>query len=368
MSEDQSYQYLREYSEKDKIWDTQKRISNNVEKTLYSFQNAVLSAERHDQQSISLLNSVFSETPSREKLKELGSLALKKGLLMSDCGKNLIFALNTTDDGELVHRLFRAEFCKFRYCPVCNWRKSLKLKALFLARAESIVENNKSISYLFLTLTMKNDSVEVIDEMLEKLNSSFRKITKQKFFKSSVKGTVKTIEITRSNNGEAHPHLHVILAVSSNYFKPGNYKKTEQWAEIWKKALAVDYTPIVDIRRVYGKTEKGERSEKLTSVVAEALKYAVKGTDLRDLKFLIHLTDKTKGKRFISATGIFQGVFKEDFSDDELIQIEDDEQADKKPDDIRAYSFNTGFRKYIRDFILEESEKLRMEQESAFGG
>ena len=45
MSEDQSYQYLREYSEKDKIWDTQKRISNNVEKTLYSFQNAVLSAE-----------------------------------------------------------------------------------------------------------------------------------------------------------------------------------------------------------------------------------------------------------------------------------------------------------------------------------
>lgn len=360
----EDHQFLKDFSAKDKIWDKQKNTSKRVENTLFKFHNSAFHFITNKPEHFPVIRSVFNEMPDKNKLLELSQLAFKKGNLMNSCGANLIFALNTDQDDKLVHRLIRAEFCKFRYCPVCAWRKSLKLKALMLSRLDGIVENNKNLSYLFLTLTMRNDDVENIDQMLDQLNSGFRKLTQQKFFKSSVKGVVKAIEITRGKDGKAHPHIHAVLAVSSCYFQKENYKKTDELVQIWRKALDIDYDPVVDIRRVYSKTEKESKTktspkQKLSSVVAEALKYSVKGSDLSDMKFLIHLMDKTRGKRFLSSTGVFKGIFKENLSNDDLIHINEDEERNKKPDDIRAYTFHNNYKKYVRNLVLEDEERQR---------
>ncbi len=79
-----------------------------------------------------------------------------------------------------------------------------------------------------------------------------------------------------------HPHFHVLLPVKKNYIKQAD------WTSLWKKALKLDYTPIVDIRRVKSKAKID--AEQIESDVREAMmeqkavleisKYPVKDTDV----------------------------------------------------------------------------------------
>lgn len=46
----------------------------------------------------------------------------KKAERMYDCGNYLVFKMK---DGTL--KLYQAYFCKARLCPMCNWRRSLKV-------------------------------------------------------------------------------------------------------------------------------------------------------------------------------------------------------------------------------------------------
>ncbi|KYD03686.1 hypothetical protein B4144_3959 [Bacillus atrophaeus] len=79
-----------------------------------------------------------------------------------------------------------------------------------------------------------------------------------------------------------HPHFHVLLPVKKNYIKQAD------WTSLWKKALKLDYTPIVDIRRVKGKAkidaeqiESDVREAKMEQkAVLEISKYPVKDTDV----------------------------------------------------------------------------------------
>ena len=263
---------LSQNSEKDVIWDQKKKLTSDVAFNFFKFQ------QFFHEGNIPAIKKIISSYEENEDYIDISSEVMKRGNVLYSCGMNLVFAINAKDS-ELVHKLVRAEFCKFRYCPICTWRKSLKLKALFMSRVDEIIAQNPNLTYLFLTLTMKNDDVEKIKEMLDTLNDSFRKVTRQKFYKKTVKGHIKTIEITRSKNGEAHPHLHILLAVTRDYFGT-YYKSTKEWSETWKGALGVDYDPVVDIRKVYDKKGKGG----MKSSVAEALKYSVKGTDLKDMR------------------------------------------------------------------------------------
>ena len=42
---------------------------------------------------------------------------------LEECGDNLLFSVNDKNE----KRLKGASFCRIRTCPMCNWRKSLKL-------------------------------------------------------------------------------------------------------------------------------------------------------------------------------------------------------------------------------------------------
>ncbi|MTE28523.1 replication protein, partial [Winogradskyella sp. ZXX205] len=80
---------------------------------------------------------------------------------------------------------------------------------------------------------------------------------------------------------------HVLLPVKKSYFGK-NYIKQTEWTSLWKKAMKLDYTPIVDIRRVKGKAKID--AEQIENDVREAMmeqkavleiyKYPVKDTDV----------------------------------------------------------------------------------------
>lgn len=184
-----------------------------------------------------------------------------------DCGTELIFKYFQDD----TLKLYNANFCKIRLCPMCSWRKSLKIFGQ-VSKIFDEMEKEKEYEYLFLSLTMKNCSPNELKNDISHILKSFKRMTRYKEFDNAILGSFRSLEVTyNQKTNEFHPHLHVLLVVSNSYFSGYQYIKQKQWVDLWKKALGVDYKPMVDIRKIHNSNSK---------VIAEVSKYAVKSSDI----------------------------------------------------------------------------------------
>lgn len=229
---------------------------------------------------------------------------------VAECGDFLVFSLQEhLTTSEQRRRLKRANMCKNRFCAYCNWRRAINLSNE-LKKALERLKSERGVEVLFLTLTSKNEAIERLRATIKHMNEAFHRMQRTKRFKSSILGYIKAIEIlgNKTKNGESHVHFHCLLVVPRSYFSGKYYIKQEEWVEMWKKALRVDYEPIVDVRRVRAK--KDYSSEFVAS--KETIKYSVKHTDLvnRTDEDFRHIINQTKGMRFISTGGVLKEMIK----------------------------------------------------------
>ena len=89
---------------------------------------------------------------------------------------------------------------------------------------------------------------------------------------------------------------------------------------MWKKALKVDYIPVVDVRRI---KSKNENFSDIDSAIIETVKYSVKHSDLvkRSNEDFYYLYTQTKSLRFISAGGILKEHLNLIKIDEDLINL-----------------------------------------------
>lgn len=251
------------------------------------------------------------------KMSDLYELAMRKdGSIMSvsrlqqmkDCASYLVFG-QTNGKKKLVD----ANFCRVRLCPMCNWRKSLKMFAQVSKITDVILAEKPSARFIFLTLTVKNPNAEELTKTLNEMNEGFKYLVQKsrdfasaKLLKENLLGYLKVIEITYSaRNDTYHPHFHVLLEVKSSYFGKG-YIKQKEYAKMWQQALHLDYQPQVDVRVVKNATSRA---------IAELSKYPVKTADLLKLKnesqavqALMTLHNSMKNRRLITFGGDFKEV------------------------------------------------------------
>ena len=241
---------------------------------------------------------------------------------VSDCGSFLQFVL--TAEGGKLHQ---ANFCRDRLCPMCNWRRSMKI----FGQVSQVMDSIESeYEFLFLTLTVRNCAPELFPDTVDILFKGWRYLyNKCPDFKRAVLGTFRTFETTiNPKTGEYHPHLHTILAVRKSYFKKG-YISQKRWTALWREACCLDYDPIVDIRKI--SPERSEADEEgvvsLAGAVAEVAKYAVKDTDFltgsrvyRAEKVQTLLAGLTQ-RRLVGWTGCFAKARK-------LLNLDDTETGD----------------------------------------
>lgn len=167
-------------------------------------------------------------------------------------------------------KLKEANFCRVRLCPMCIWRRSLKIFNQ-VKRIMDEIEKENQYEYLLLTLTVKNCDGDQLSGELDRLFYAWNKFSKSKRFKNSVKGWYRGLEVTHNvSNNTYHPHFHCVFAVNRGYFRGRGYITQAEWTNIWKKALGVEYTPIVNVKKIKGVTAKA---------VAEVAKYTVKDGD-----------------------------------------------------------------------------------------
>lgn len=305
---------------------------------------------------------------------EVAGLTSKAGR-MRECADTLIF--KRTDEGL---KLYQAWFCKVRLCPMCNWRRSLKL-AYQNKRIIETINERENVRWLFLTLTVRNVDAEDLSKTISAMFEGFRRLTQYKAFKTSVKGYFRALEVTKNRDphsewfGTYHPHFHVLLCVPSYYFNNKKYYITQQeWTDLWKRAMKLDYTPIVHVQRVKPKKRVEDVGEyenevkkaiKEQNAILEVSKYPVKDTDViqgneiteDNVETVSVLSNALAYKRLIGYGGLLREVHKElnldDAEDGDLVHVSEEDEIANGAFEVMA-KWHIGFRDYVIQNVIQK--------------
>lgn len=237
---------------------------------------------------------------------------------MDFCSQFLDFRLVPDADlGELKMKLSSARFCRVRHCPVCQWRRSLMWKSKAYKVLPKIVASFPKYRWLFITLTIKNCPITELKETLQWMNKSWQRFIQLKAFPAI--GWLRSTEVTRGNDGSAHPHFHCLLLVPSSYFSGAGYLKQAAWVEMWRKSLRIDYNPVLDVQAI----KQGRQPMEL---VPELLKYCVKESDLvADKEWFLELTRQMNKMKCVTTGGVLKDYLKELESEPEDLIGKDNE-------------------------------------------
>ena len=215
-----------------------------------------------------------------DRFEEAGDL--KKAKRCRECGSFLAFWVYKHLLTEEQRRTLESgNFCKVKWCPMCAMIKQRKL-ANELKSILKQIEASRPVKYVFLTLTVKNPPLTELKDTLKAMNKAFKLLADSPEFKSGVLGYIRALEALGGNTqaGEAHPHFHCLLVVKPSYFKGNKYISQARWSELWRRSLKVDYTPVVDVRRI---RQKSAEWSDVDSAIFETLKYLAKPQDIQRL-------------------------------------------------------------------------------------
>ena len=135
-------------------------------------------------------------------------------------------------------------YCKNRYCPFCDYIKTIRYKVLI----EKILKKFENNTLIFLTLTTKTIKVISSDEIKnhrKKISTAFSNLMSKKIA-ANQNGYIRKIETNyNSDKNECNIHIHSIVLME-NYKK--NYIKKSDWLEMWKQVLKDDSIKELDIK------------------------------------------------------------------------------------------------------------------------
>lgn len=257
------------------------------------------------------------------------------------CAEILTFRFEVNKEtGELKLKLNQANFCRVRHCPVCNWRRSMRLQACFYNFLPSFLEKNPKSRFIFMTLTAPNVPITELDSQLVKMNQAWQRFSQRKVFTNRVKGFVRATEVTREKRRKnyAHPHFHVLLQVDSSYFKGGNYLSQEKWLDLWRHAMRDDSITQVDVRAVKGDITK----DNVINEISKTFNYSIEAEQYeKPDAWLLEYFRQVHRKRFIVSGGSLKNAIKDiredEESNDDLINTDDDNSEPDLKEEEKLY-------------------------------
>lgn len=279
------------------------------------------------------------------------SVDIRKSDRLNECASWLVFKKH--DNGS--KKLDMADFCRVRLCPICSWRRSLKIFGQ-MSKIMDAMKLEGMYSFIFLTLTVANCRQTQLISLIDAMMRGWADFMRYKSIRSVVKGWYRGFEVTHNTDMMSfsydtyHPHFHAVLAVPNWYFTHSCYLSKDEWAEYWKKAMGLEYDPVIDVRKVKGDT---------VGAVLEATRYTVKTEDYviaDDWNLSVDtvrvLDEALRRRRLVALGGVMKQLHKklnlDDAIDGDLLHIQDDNLSEMDYKLVR-YVFCTGYNQYISD-------------------
>jgi hypothetical protein len=147
-----------------------------------------------------------------------------------------------------------------------------------------------------------------------------------------------------------------LLAVKGSYFSR-DYIPHDQWQELWKESLQIEYDPIVDVRVPKAKKKRPGVTHTLTDAIREIAKYTVKVSDLlgdgspESKKWFITLVGQLHAVKQMNLSGLFRTyINSEDATPDEILTAinEDDGTEIEVTSDQLFFDWFKSKKKYAR--------------------
>lgn len=312
----------------------------------------------------------------RVRVKSGPAVWLDKARRLESCAQYVEFA--RADDGQLS--LHTSSFCRVRLCPMCQWRRSLKLGAqvrqvVEQANAGHIAQTGAPWRWLMVTFTVRNVEGADLGAAIDRIHKGLNNMAKSKAWRSAVKGWLRATEVTHNTNEKSaaydtyHPHMHLLLCVPAGYFSGKGYITQKGWAQLWQHYVGTDYTPVVDVRAIKPENggrlsdlPAGEQAAAMGKACAEVSKYAAKPADYivpSDLALsmsAVQILDTVLNKRRMTSWGgLLKDIAKQLMLDDpesgDLVHIDQTASADQTAEDIAcyvAYNWALGARDYLK--------------------
>ena len=308
----------------------------------------------------------------------------KKSERLQSCGMHLWFNIFSDGNGGEKMKIKHAESCRVRLCPLCTWRRSIKIHTHMRKILEHMQEENK-YQYILVTLTVPNVPGDKLNDKLDELMKAWNRLQTYKRYKTAVKGWYRGLEIShnvqkwqgkwvKTKNGKQrfvmffdengnkipnpfydtyHPHFHCIMAVSKSYFDSRDYIPQAEWLEMWRKATRDNSITQVDVRKV--KPKKGADPTDIIGAVCEVTKYTVKNGDYilpKDWNMTlssVEVLDKAlANRRLVAFGGVMKEWHKKLNLDDEIDGdlIEDGEDVNGELIGERCAIWYVGYQQY----------------------
>lgn len=226
-----------------------------------------------------------------------------KAKRIGECGS--IVKMVDTETGEVIHYRNR---CNVRMCPICTWRKGLKIASELKQVVKNCIDGYK-VKWITITLTVKSVVASGLKGAIDNLNKGLGKLLSYAKVKKVVKGTYSSMEITYNKKTETyHPHFHIMLAVLPSYFKKADYRiNNSVWEELWMKAMNITYKPQVKVQTV---KDTNKTIDELTRFAYYTTKGLYNNMDMSDVKgnVLQDLDEALSYKRMYKYTGIIKEI------------------------------------------------------------
>lgn len=313
----------------------------------------------------------------------------KRADRLHDCGVHLWFNVYSDGNGGEMMKIKHAESCRIRLCPLCTWRRSIKIQTHTRKILESM-QAEKKYEYILVTLTVPNVTADKLSDTITDMMKAWNIFDKYKAFGKAVKGWYRGLEVTHNlakykfkyvkRNGKKqrvtlvddegkpipnpsydtyHPHFHCIFAVDSHYFKGRDYIKHDEWLAMWQKAMKNQTITQVDVRKVKPKNTNNAGSDfgnMIISAVCEVAKYTVKSEDYvlpwdwdMSCKSVEVLDKALANRRLVAYGGVMKDWHKKLNLDDEVDGdlIEDGETPNGEVIKELCAVWNVGYQQYI---------------------
>ena len=287
---------------------------------------------------------------------------LSKAQRLESCAQ--LMEYTRAEDGQLT--LHKASFCRVRLCPMCQWRRSLKLGAqvrqvVEKANAQHIKEAGAPWRWLMITFTVRNVEGPELGAAIDTIHKGLNNLAKCKRWQGAVRGWLRATEVTHNTDPRSasydtyHPHMHMLICVHASYFSGKGYIRQKEWAELWGHYIGADYVPIVDVRPIkpegggrLSDLPAGEQAAAMGKACAEVSKYAAKPADyivpydlslsMSAVQMLDAMLDR---RRMTSWGGLLKDIAKQLQLDDpetgDLVHIDETSSTDPVAEELASY-------------------------------
>ena len=267
---------------------------------------------------------------------------------MADCSDYLEFKYCADCDRYMVQR---ANLCRDRLCPICNWRLALQRYGAMTRILDTLGCAYPEAAYSLITLTVRNCEPKDLSRTIDRMADAWHLVLNQRKLKPLLLGTARSVELTyNARTRQLHPHYHVLVAWYDKRAADNAAIMIQYWLKACRK-----YNLTVDIKAQHAADVTSKDGQAYEEAVLETYKYAIKSKTLTDMPqdVLAEVVKQWAGKRLVSMTGKIRqyardtGAESMEEVENDVIQVSPCKCCGSINTHVYAYSWAFGQQAYV---------------------